>query len=124
MIELTLPYPPSVNTYWRTWQGRIIVSSPGRKYREAVMTHCSQQGIRPMLGRLHLAAWVHPPDRRRRDLDNVLKALLDLRGNQRITDQSPEDKIQTLEKYGKDLTALARQGKIDPVIGAMTRSAA
>ncbi len=77
MIELTLPYPPSVNTYWRTWQGRIIVSSPGRKYREAVMTHCSQQGIRPMLGRLHLAAWVHPPDRRRRDLDNVLKALLD-----------------------------------------------
>ena len=49
--------------------------------------------------------------------DSVLKALLDLRGNQRVTDQSPEDKIQTLEKYGKDLTALARQGKIDPVIG-------
>ena len=47
----------------------------------------------------------------------VLKALLELRGNQRVTDQSPEDKIQTLEKYGKDLTALARQGKIDPVIG-------
>jgi ATP-dependent Clp protease ATP-binding subunit ClpB len=49
--------------------------------------------------------------------DTVLKALADLRGNQRVTDANPEDKFQTLEKYGRDLTALARQGKIDPVIG-------
>jgi ATP-dependent Clp protease ATP-binding subunit ClpB len=49
--------------------------------------------------------------------DNVLRALMELRGNQRVTDQSPEDKFQALEKYGKDLTALARSGKIDPVIG-------
>src|SRR3954466_3838083 len=49
--------------------------------------------------------------------DVVLRALADLRGNQRVTDQNPEDKFQALEKYGRDLTALARQGKIDPVIG-------
>jgi ATP-dependent Clp protease ATP-binding subunit ClpB len=49
--------------------------------------------------------------------DTVLKALADLRGNQRVTDVNPEDKFQALEKYGRDLTALARQGKIDPVIG-------
>src|SRR5262245_44151363 len=49
--------------------------------------------------------------------DAVLKALSELRGNQRVTDQSPEDKFQALEKYGRDLTALARAGKIDPVIG-------
>src|SRR6266850_1524186 len=49
--------------------------------------------------------------------DSVLRALADLRGNQRVTDQNPEDKFQALEKYGRDLTALARQGKIDPVIG-------
>jgi ATP-dependent Clp protease ATP-binding subunit ClpB len=49
--------------------------------------------------------------------DTVLKALADLRGNQRVTDPNPEDKFQALEKYGRDLTALARQGKIDPVIG-------
>src|SRR5437667_3047738 len=49
--------------------------------------------------------------------DNILKALVELRGNQRVTDQNPEDKFQTLEKYGRDLTALARSGKIDPVIG-------
>jgi ATP-dependent Clp protease ATP-binding subunit ClpB len=49
--------------------------------------------------------------------DMVLKALADLRGNQRVTDPAPEGKFQSLEKYGRDLTALARQGKIDPVIG-------
>src|SRR5712672_2948675 len=49
--------------------------------------------------------------------DVLLRALADLRGNQRVTDANPEDKFQALEKYGRDLTALARQGKIDPVIG-------
>src|SRR3989440_7454423 len=49
--------------------------------------------------------------------DAVLRALAELRGNQRVTDANPEDKFQALDKYGRDLTALARQGKIDPVIG-------
>ena len=49
-----------------------------------------------------------------------LQALREIRGNQRITDQEPEQKYQTLEKYGTDLTALARRGKIDPVIGRDT----
>ena len=46
-----------------------------------------------------------------------LTALKEIRGNQRITDQEPEQKYQTLEKYGTDLTERARRGKIDPVIG-------
>jgi len=49
--------------------------------------------------------------------NTVLQALAELRGNQRVTDQQPEGKFQALDKYGRDLTALARQGKIDPVIG-------
>ena len=49
--------------------------------------------------------------------DAVLRVLAELRGNQRVTDPTPEDKFQALDKYGRDLTALARQGKIDPVIG-------
>jgi ATP-dependent Clp protease ATP-binding subunit ClpB len=49
--------------------------------------------------------------------DAVLRVLAELRGNQRVTDPNPEDKFQALDKYGRDLTALARQGKIDPVIG-------
>lgn len=51
------------------------------------------------------------------DEDAVLKALMDIRGTQRITDPEPESKYQALEKYARDLTALARQGKLDPVIG-------
>ena len=49
--------------------------------------------------------------------DLILRALAELRGNQRVTDANPEDKFQALERYGRDLTALARQGRIDPVIG-------
>ena len=49
--------------------------------------------------------------------DSVSKALTAVRGSQRVTDQDPEGKYQTLEKYGTDLTARAKQGKIDPVIG-------
>ncbi|MBR5977885.1 MAG: AAA family ATPase, partial [Verrucomicrobia bacterium] len=51
------------------------------------------------------------------DKEGVLKAMADLRGNQRVVDENPEEKFQTLEKYGRDLTAAARAGKIDPVIG-------
>ncbi len=49
--------------------------------------------------------------------DGLLKALASVRGSQRITDQNPEGKYQALERYGRDLTALARQNKVDPVIG-------
>jgi ATP-dependent Clp protease ATP-binding subunit ClpB len=49
--------------------------------------------------------------------DAILKALTAIRGGQRVTSQDPEGTYQSLEKYGRDLTALARQGKLDPVIG-------
>jgi ATP-dependent Clp protease ATP-binding subunit ClpB len=49
--------------------------------------------------------------------DAILKSLTTVRGTQRVTDQNPEAKYQALEKYGKDLTELARRGKLDPVIG-------
>jgi ATP-dependent Clp protease ATP-binding subunit ClpB len=47
----------------------------------------------------------------------LMQALQQVRGSQRVTDQNPEGKYQTLEKYGRDLTEIARRGKIDPVIG-------
>ena len=51
------------------------------------------------------------------DYDNVLKILADIRGGQKITDPEPESKYQVIEKYAKNLTTLAKQGKLDPVIG-------
>ncbi len=49
--------------------------------------------------------------------DAILKAMKDVRGNQRVTDASPEDKYQALARYGRDLCEMARRGKLDPVIG-------
>jgi ATP-dependent Clp protease ATP-binding subunit ClpB len=49
--------------------------------------------------------------------DGILSVLRDIRGNQSVTDQNPEERYQALEKYGRDLTQLARTGKLDPVIG-------
>jgi len=49
--------------------------------------------------------------------DRIYQILVEIRGNQRITDQNPEEKYQALSRYGKDITELARKGKLDPVIG-------
>ena len=49
--------------------------------------------------------------------DTILKALVDIRGGQRITDPNPEDKYQALERFSRDLTAIASKGDLDPVIG-------
>ncbi|MHB1190300.1 MAG: ATP-dependent chaperone ClpB [Armatimonadota bacterium] len=51
------------------------------------------------------------------DKDKILRALVEVRGGARVTDQNPEEKYQALEKYGRDLTEMARKGKLDPVIG-------
>ena len=49
--------------------------------------------------------------------ENIYRVLKDIRGTQRVTDQSPEEKYQSLNRYGRDLNELARNGKLDPVIG-------
>jgi ATP-dependent Clp protease ATP-binding subunit ClpB len=49
--------------------------------------------------------------------DSILAGLVDIRGGQRVTDQNPEDKYQALERFSRDLTAIASSGKLDPVIG-------
>lgn len=77
MITLELPYPPSVNHYWRHYRGRTLISRNGRAFRKAVGTALAAAGVRPVNGRLAVAVEVYPPDRRRRDIDNVQKALLD-----------------------------------------------
>lgn len=78
MIEFTLPWPPSVNTYWRNFDGRMIISARGREYREEVGDQMTLQGtVAHFTGplRVEIEAW--RPDKRRRDLDNLLKATLD-----------------------------------------------
>jgi crossover junction endodeoxyribonuclease RusA len=74
---LVLPYPPSVNHYWRHVGPRVLLSRQGRVYRDAVTLAVYQQGAPRLTGRLSLTLLVRCPDRRARDLDNMLKATLD-----------------------------------------------
>ena len=76
-IRLELPYPPSVNHYWRMAKGVVYVSAEGLRFRKVVVAVCKAAGIQPITGKLDLHFEVWPPDRIRRDLDNVQKALLD-----------------------------------------------
>jgi len=77
MIELVLPFPPSINHYWRHVGPRVLISRRGRAYREQVRAILAAAGVRPIAGPLEVYIAAHPPDLRRRDLDNLLKSLLD-----------------------------------------------
>lgn len=83
MTTITLPYPPSLNTYWRSVRGRVLISAKGRSYRtlvaQAIMLarKSGDAAAWPILDRLAVRIDASPPDRRKRDLDNVTKALLD-----------------------------------------------
>lgn len=71
-----MPWPPSVNTYWRNVSGKTLISAKGRAYRKVV----SDMGwTLPKYGtaRLRVVIKAYPPDRRRRDLDNLPKAIFD-----------------------------------------------
>jgi len=85
MISLTLPFPPSLNTYYRhvvipvkSGKGRSVtlMSMAGRKYREAVK-NIATGACACMSGPLRVCLELYPPDRRARDLDNYAKAVLD-----------------------------------------------
>ena len=99
MIELELPYPPSVNHYYRHVGPRTLISREGRLYRERVAAELHVLGIEPAAGALVVTIELYPPDRRRRDADNTQKALLDaLQHGGAYQDDSQIVKL-TVEKY-------------------------
>lgn len=77
MFEVELPYPPSVNHYYRHVGPRTLISRKGRRFREHVAASLAAEGVRRLAGPIELEVVIFPPDRRRRDIDNVQKALLD-----------------------------------------------
>ena len=74
-VSFELPWPPSVNRYYRHVGYRVLISREGRRYRTVVVSRL--RGVRKLTGDLRLEAECYPPDRRRRDLDNLLKSLQD-----------------------------------------------
>ena len=74
--EFDLPWPPSVNNYYRHVGPRVLISREGRRYRRMVTSRLG--GLFPKFtGKVRLALDCYPPDRRRRDLDNLCKSLQD-----------------------------------------------
>lgn len=76
MHRFNLPWPPSVNHYWRHVGKMTLISATGRKYHKAIAAIIGPK-FSTMAGRLRIEIHAYPPDNRRRDLDNLLKALLD-----------------------------------------------
>lgn len=79
-----VPFPPSMNTYWRSFRRgnriAVILSARAREYRAQVVESVQSQTIAhltPCVGRLHVRIVLHAPDKRKRDIDNYVKGLLD-----------------------------------------------
>ena len=77
MLRFELPYPPSINHYWRRVGSRTLISREGRRFRDRVMAILAAMRVRPVAGKLVVEVDAYPPDNRRRDIDNIQKALLD-----------------------------------------------
>lgn len=102
-IEIALPYPPSVNHYWRhTKQGRHYIAPKGVAFREAVYMRCraiSGKNSPLFCKSVDVSVKVFPPDNRRRDIDNILKALLDGLVHGRLLEDDSLIMKLTVEKF-------------------------
>ena len=76
-LLIELPWPPSVNHYYRRVGHRTLISREGRKYRSEVIAILRDLHLRPLNGELAMTVDAYPPDKRRRDLDNIQKGLWD-----------------------------------------------
>ena len=106
-LKYRLPWPPSVNHYWRhvviNGRPRTLLSKEGRAYKLAAADAVRQQRrgpSAPLSGRLAIAVTLFPPDRRRYDLDNRLKAVLDSLTEARVWEDDRHVKIIHLEEGG------------------------
>lgn len=114
---MTLPWPPSVNTYWRLhtrgkFAGRVLISREGRQFRLNVerLAQAERWPTFPA-GRLVLQAHAYPPDRRARDLDNILKGLLDALSHAGVV--SDDEQFDELHVFRM---ASVKPGKVDVFI--------
>ena len=85
---LSLPWPPSVNVYWRNVAGKVLISRKGREYANSVHAYVLQNYCRSayFLRPVSVDIIAHPPNRARRDLDNLPKAILDALTKARVWD--------------------------------------
>lgn len=96
---LTLPFPPSTNTYYRNLEGRTVISKKGRQYRADVYAVPDVHRARLGAARLSVVVDLYPPDKRRRDVDNYNKGLLDALTAAGVWDDDSQVRRLTVEMH-------------------------
>ena len=109
--RLMLPWPPTVNHYWGRRGKRTFLSKRGRAYREAVAWAVVAAKRPHFDGACEVKVVAYPPDRRRRDLDNILKSLFDALEHARVF----EDDSQ-VAKYSIERADVVKGGRVDVAI--------
>ena len=99
MLRLDLPYPPSVNTYWRNWRGRMVISKAGRAYQDAVLKALRGRTYGIINKPVSILILVNPPDRRKRDIDNIQKALFDALTKARVWKDDSQIERLYVDRY-------------------------
>ena len=95
MINVRLPWPPQVNNYYTVARNRKILSTKGRAYKAHCVAELMEQKARKGLkSRLEVLIDVYPPDRRKRDLDNLCKPILDALQDYGMFDDSQIDDLR------------------------------
>lgn len=107
-VEIELPYPPSVNTYWRHSRGRHYISEKGKAFQFAAVKACEQ--FDPFVGAVVIKLEVYKPDKRKRDLDNLTKGLFDALVNAGIIE---DDNDEIITEYSSKSMGICRpKGKV------------
>jgi crossover junction endodeoxyribonuclease RusA len=76
-VTIELPYPPTINTYWRRNGSRYFIAAKGVAFRSDVLATVLELGVQKLAGPLAFSVLLYPPDRRVRDVDNVIKPIFD-----------------------------------------------
>lgn len=116
-IKISLPYPPTVNHYWGQLGSRKFLGKKGKEFREAVFL-CSLNARKVALNeRLHMEVYLYPPDNRKRDVDNVLKPLLDALEHAQVYENDSQ-----IDKLCITRMEVVKGGMCDVVISQLTSS--
>lgn len=107
MIELTLPFPPSVNRYYRNVGRRTLISREGRAYRQNVCALLAGRIAKSLSCALAAELHLYPPDRRKRDWDNFQKAVWDALQHARVYLDDSQVRKATIEMHDPDGQARA-----------------
>ena len=120
MLNFRLEWPPTVNSYWRSVYARakgvkVLISERGRKYKKLSHLMLLEQKVdRGIVGRVEVLIDAYPPDRRKRDLDNILKPLLDVMEDYGIFEDDEQVDILIVRRRGKGGYVDVHVSEIDP----------